>query len=245
MNMIDEIRQKLPAHNIDAYVVSYGNRFIGQDILPCEHKLKYLCGFSGSAGIAVVTTDKAFLLVDGRYELQAKLETNPSEITVVGLQPRFKNVCDVLQKENLHTIGYNAWCHTTAEMEFIKRRYADMTFVDADINIANAPAAKIKVLHRDIKFAGKSAEEKIALVQNMLCEHNADYYLFTCADSVSWLMNIYAKDLPYSPVVRAYALVGKNGKATLYADNLQTDIPSGNWRDFLQKMNNLGAAALM
>ena len=50
---IREIREKIKQNNIDAYVIAHGNRFIGQDILESEHKLKALCGFSGSAGASV------------------------------------------------------------------------------------------------------------------------------------------------------------------------------------------------
>lgn len=245
MSMINEIRKKLSAEKLDAYVVPYGNNFIGQDILPSEHKLQRLCGFSGSAGIAVVTPDKAFLLVDGRYELQAKLETDATEISVINTMPRLKNVCDLLREENLNTVGYNSWCHTVAEMEFIKRRYFDMKFIDVNDFTADKNNDVVKVLERKKEFAGQGAKEKIAVVQNMLCEQNADYYLLTSADSVSWLLNIYSKDLPYSPVVRAYALLSKNGEVVLYGNNLQTDLPSGNWSDFAEKLADLGTAKIM
>lgn len=244
MSMISEIREKLAIENLDAYVIPHGNCFIGQDVLQSEHKLQRLCGFSGSAGIAVVTSDKVFLLVDGRYELQAKLETNANEITVVNEIPRLKNVCDLLREENLNTIGYNSWYHTVAEMEFIKRRYFDIKFVDINDFITDNNDV-IRIMGRNERFVGQSAREKIAIVQNMLNEYKADYYLFTSADSVSWLMNIYAKDLPYSPVVRAYALVSKEGNVVLYGNNLQTDLPNGNWSDFAEKMADFGAVKIM
>ena len=55
---IDDIQQKLKQESLDAYIIGYENRFLGQDILPQEHKIKYLCGFSGSAGMLAVTADK-------------------------------------------------------------------------------------------------------------------------------------------------------------------------------------------
>lgn len=245
MSMLEEIRKKLQAENLDAYVVTHGNRYIGQDVLSQEHKLKKLCGFSGSAGMAVVTANDVFLLVDGRYELQARQETAGQNVTVVDVIPRLKNACDLLKDKGFFNVGYNSWCHSVAEMEFIKRRYFDMKFVDLSDSFAENAKNSVTIYERDIKFSGQSREEKILTVQNMLQDQMADYYLFTSADSVSWLMNIYAADLPFSPVVRAYALVAKNGDVVLYGDNLQTELASGNWKDFSAKMLSLGAAKMM
>lgn len=245
MSMLEEIRKKLQAENLDAYVVTHGNRYIGQDVLSQEHKLKKLCGFSGSAGMAVVTANDVFLLVDGRYELQARQETAGQNVTVVDVIPRLKNACDLLKDKGFFNVGYNSWCHSVAEMEFIKRRYFDMKFVDLSDSFAENAKNLVTIYERDIKFSGQSREEKILTVQNMLQDQRADYYLFTSADSVSWLMNIYAADLPFSPVVRAYALVAKNGDVVLYGDNLQTELASGNWKDFSAKMLSLGAAKMM
>lgn len=245
MSMIKEIRERLAKEKLGAYVVAHCNRYIGQDILPEEHKLKKLCGFSGSAGIAVVTENKAYLLVDGRYELQAGQETNSDEITVIGMMPRFKNVCDLLQKDGISSVGYDAWCHTVAETEFIKRRYFDIKFSDVGDWFGEEAKQNVKVSERDIKYTGLSRKEKIATIQNMLEEQKADYYLFTSADSVSWLMNIYAHDLPFSPVVRAYALVAKNGEFIVFGNNLDIELSHGNWQDFADKMQNLGTVKLM
>lgn len=239
---IKEIREKLKTAGLEAYVISHGNRFIGQDVLPKEHKLKALCGFSGSAGIAVVTLNEAFLLVDGRYELQARQETDATDITVVDQMPRLKNVCDLLKEKNITAIGYDAWCHSVAEMEFIKRRYRDMLFTDAGDWLQTENKHAVEVCERELRFAGQSKEEKCALITDILQQQNADYFLLTSADSVSWLLNIYARDLPCSPIVRAYALISKRGKVELFADNLQGAIKSKNWDEFaaiLAQMENI------
>lgn len=245
MKTIEDIRKKLQEDKLDAWVIAHANRFLGQDVLPDENKLFKLLGFSGSAGIAAITKDSVYLLVDGRYELQARQETNEASVTVVDMLPRLKNVCDLLCRDGVTSIGYNAWNHSVAEMEFIKRRYFDVKFIDVGENFKNDNMRKTKVLKRDKEFSGQDSHDKIEAVQSMLHEQNADYYLFTSADSVSWLMNIYAHDLPYSPVVRAYALIDKNGNVKLFGDNLETDLPNGDWNDFNREMSNIGATKLM
>ena len=219
---INDIREKLKHTGLDTYVVDYGNKFIGQDVLINEHKLKHLTGFSGSAGILAVTADKAFLFVDGRYELQARMQTNNEQITVVDELPRLKNVCDYLMMQNLSKIGYDAWCHSAAEMEFLKRKYKTIDFIDVGDWLNIDSKTKIEVMTRDVQFAGMDKSQKCAIISEFIKEKNADYLLISSADSVSWLLNIYARDLPFSPVVRAYALINAKGEAKLFADGLQT-----------------------
>lgn len=237
--MLDDIREKMKSAGLDAYIVSRGNRFIGQDILPQEHKIQKLCGFSGSSGILAVTKDTAYLLVDGRYELQARRQTDANSVTVVDQVPRFKIVCDLLQKDGAVNIGYDSWCHSAAEMEFLKRRYRDMNFYDVGALAECSETRNVCVKERDIRYAGVSRAEKLKFITDMLQEKQGDYYLFTSSDSVSWLLNIYADDLPFSPVVRAYALVSKEGKFLLIGDNLQTDLPVKSWHEFGEMMHNL------
>ena len=242
---VNNIRKLMQQKKLDAYVVTHGNRFIGQDILPIENKLQKICGFSGSAGILAITAKKAYLLVDGRYELQARQETDAEQITVIDEIPHLKAVCDILQKENLCNIGYDAWNHTVAEMEFIKRRYHNMTFTDYSIEAEITNPRQIKAQNRDLQFSGMSTDDKIQIVSNMLQEQEADFYLFTSADSISWLLNLYSDDLPYSPVIRAYALVSKDHKIKLFADNLIADFPTFGWERLADINNNSSEIKVM
>ena len=242
---IDDIRKKIKQNGLAAYVISHGNRFIGQDILPNEHKIQALCGFSGSAGILAVTATEAFLFVDGRYELQARQQVDISKITIIDKMPRFKNVCDLLAEKGITNVGYDAWCHSVAEMEFLKRKFRDMQFIDAGDWLNSDSHDKVTALVRDTKYAGMSRDEKCKLVTDMLWEKQSDYYLLTSADSVSWLLNLYAADLPCSPVIRAYALVSLKGDVTLFADNLTADIPVKSWHEMEKILSDMGEVKIL
>lgn len=220
-----EIQNKLKFLKIDAYIVSYGNKFIGQDILPSEHKLKHLCGFSGSAGMLAITKKQAFLFVDGRYELQARQEVNLNKVMVINEDPCFVNVCSFLQEAGAEVVGYDGMSVSLAEEKAAEELFESLNLTDVGDLTDLDCKTPIKVLERPLKYAGKSRKEKIEAITALLKKYDADYYLLTAADSVSWLLNIYAEDLPCSPVVRAYALIDKKGKAILIGDNLQTDLP--------------------
>ena len=260
MSMAEKIRELLKDNNLDAIAITHSNRYIEQDILPEENQLHELCGFSGSDGMTIVTATRIYLLVDGRYELQAEKQTDSSAVTVVpvghffripasgestsadsaNVTARLKNACELLKMEGLSKIGYNSWRHSIAEIEFIRKEYPDMKFVDLSDSLEESLMNPVTVYKRDIEFSGLNCKDKLSAIQYMTDDQAADFCLITSADSISWLFNIYARDLKYSPVVRAYALVEKNGEAMLYGDNLDTDLPHGNMKDFIHKMQNVG-----
>ena len=220
---IDDIQQKLKQESLDAYIIGYENRFLGQDILPQEHKIKYLCGFSGSAGMLAVTADKVFLFVDGRYELQARQEVDTNKISVVNQTPCLENVLCFLKQQKVQKIGFDGWSVAAGEIAENESLFPKLQLVDVGTWVDLDAKSKVEVKERSGVFAGVSRKDKLRLLIDIMQAGGADYYLVTAADSVSWLLNIYAKDLQCSPVVRAYALIDKNGEVKLIADNLQTD----------------------
>ena len=222
---IDDIQQKLKQESLDAYIIGYENRFLGQDILPQEHKIKYLCGFSGSAGMLAVTADKVFLFVDGRYELQARQEVDTNKISVVNQTPCLENVLCFLKQQKVQKIGFDGWSVAAGEIAENESLFPKLQLVDVGTWVDLESKSIVEVKERSSVYAGASRKDKLRLLIDIMQAGGADYYLVTAADSVSWLLNIYAKDLQCSPVVRAYALIDKNGEVKLIADNLQTDLP--------------------
>lgn len=222
---IDDIQQKLKQESLDAYIIGYENRFLGQDILPQEHKIKYLCGFSGSAGMLAVTADKVFLFVDGRYELQARQEVDANKISVVNQTPCLENVLCFLKQQKVQKIGFDGWSVAAGEIAENESLFPKLQLVDVGTWVDLEAKSIVEVKERSSVYAGASRKDKLRLLIDIMQAGGADYYLVTAADSVSWLLNIYAKDLQCSPVVRAYALIDKNGEVKLIADNLQTDLP--------------------
>ena len=58
--------------------------------------IRYLCGFTGSAGSLLITHDKCEFITDGRYTFQSKNEVKGANITISS-DPHF----NVIKKENL------------------------------------------------------------------------------------------------------------------------------------------------
>ncbi len=242
---LEELQNELKYKKIDAYIIGHDNRFCGQDILDSEHRLKAVCGFSGSAGMLAVTKNNAYLFVDGRYELQARQEVDLSRVEVINQLPQLDNVCELLMQKCKCKIGYDAWCFTGAQISALQRNMPDLRLYEIDNLLQLDSKDEVEVLERPLEYAGQSSSEKLEYVKALLKHYNADYYLFTSADSVSWLLNIYAHDLPYSPVVRAYALISAWNEVLLIGDNLKTSLPTKSFADFYKWLQEAELAKIL
>lgn len=224
--MLKKLQTAIKKSKLNAYIVTRSNMFIGQDLLDDENPLLALTGFSGSAGTLVVTPDLAFLLVDGRYELQAARQTNPDEVQIICGRGNLLSQClSNLFKDKSAKIGFNSFTNAIRSIERLIELFPNQTFVPdpSQIFANNIFGDSCRVFEHKIEFCGIDRNEKIGDISRRIGVSGCDAYLFTAADSVSWLLNIRSDALPDTPLVRAYALLDKDGRLTLFGDNLNFD----------------------
>lgn len=214
---LDEIALLLKNKNWDAYIVPHNNTFIGQDILPEENKIMELCGFSGSAGTLLIMQNKTFLLVDGRYNIQAQKETSASSVEVVCTS---ESIGSWLQQNIKYplTIAYNPWHHSISEVDFWHRTLIRHNFVEDNEQIlgSSLSSKEADIFEHRIEFSGISSDEKLSYLTQYIQENHLDAFLLCEPDSVSWLLNLRSDILPYTPIFRAFALIDKDGNTSLY-----------------------------
>jgi len=220
---IEELQQKLAEIKVDAYLINHGNMFIKQDILDEENKLLELTGFSGSNGILLVMKEKSVLLVDGRYEIQSKQEVKNKNIEIycTGLYPTSKILAPFVCGK-INSLMYNPWCFTQKTLKYMQDAFFGIELIADENNLLGGLVSekKANVFEHKIEFAGKSAAEKINLITEKMKECGLDYYLLCDTASVSWLLNLRSDILPNTPVLRAFALIVKDGSYELFAHNL-------------------------
>ena len=94
---IINIRRYLDKCGLDAVLVNSTNEFL-EEYTPLAENARYaLTNFSGSTGDVVVTAEKVYLFVDGRYHIQADMEVDHDLVTVVKLQTG-ETLLSVMQK---------------------------------------------------------------------------------------------------------------------------------------------------
>ncbi|KAL8764202.1 MAG: hypothetical protein Q9184_000171 [Pyrenodesmia sp. 2 TL-2023] len=205
-----ELRKLMKEHEVDVY--------------------KYICGFSGSAGTAVVTSEKAALATDGRYFNQASKQLDSNWLLLKqGLEdvPTWQD-WTAEQSEGNKTVGVDPTVITAPEArklnEKIKKKGgAQLVGVKANLvdlvwgdQRPSRPNERVSVL--DIKFAGKKFEEKIEDLRKELDKKKSAGLIVSMLDEIAWLFNLRGKDIPYNPVFFSYAAVTPT-TATLYIDD--------------------------
>jgi Xaa-Pro aminopeptidase len=222
---IKELRRLMAAAKLDAYLIPRADEHQGEYVPASAARLKWLTGFSGSAGLAILTKKHATLFIDGRYTVQARSETEPGLIEVSTLSRA--NIGEWLA-EHLsrgQTVGFDPRLHTIAEIERletalkphdIKLAPTNRNLVDRVWGRARPPAPKDPVALHPHKFAGHSAQDKIADIQKRLKADRQDAVILTLSDSVAWVFNIRGSDIPHTPVALAFAILPVTGKPELF-----------------------------
>ena len=136
MEKIKKLRQIFSKEKIDGYLVSKNDEFFGEYIPENKDKLKFISNFSGSYGFALILKNKNYLFVDGRYSLQAKMQSGKFFDTITMPQ---KLPSDILKNKKLK-IGFDPKLYTqkTLDIFFDKTNCQLISIeisVDLDANI--------------------------------------------------------------------------------------------------------------
>lgn len=220
------LRALMRKSRIDAFLVPRGDEHRGEYVAPASERLKWLTAFSGSAGLAAVALRSAALFVDGRYTVQAPQQTDTDLFEV--LQTPGAKVSDwlIANLGDGDVVGYDAWLHSIDEVKQLSARLAARGIrlkalsrknpIDALWGAAQPSRPDNPVDVHPLSRAGLSAADKIAKVQEILAEAGHDAAILTMPDSICWLFNIRGNDVPHTPLVLAFAIVPRRGKAELF-----------------------------
>lgn len=214
------LQKELKQQKLSGRLFTLGNMFIDEDILPEENRILELTGFSGSYALLFVTPQKAFLFVDGRYELQAKKEVNLRRIEIVKLAEI--SFFDWLKKNFSTTkarISYNPWVISQNTLNGLRALLPLAEFVAVPTPEKLLTSKKAKVFTHQKKFTGLTSKEKISLLTTFIKQQKLDAFLVTSAANTSWLLNLRSNALPFTPLFRAYTLVEKDGSYKVFAHN--------------------------
>jgi len=224
---VKAVRARMSALGLEALIVPRADEHQGEYVPPSAERLRWLTGFTGSAGIAVLTRRAGVLITDGRYSVQARAETD-THIFDVEIAKRERTSEWLIEKLSKgQSIGFDPWLHTASEIANRKSALEakGLTLVPLAENLIDtvwaearpAPPQGLVHLHA-LAFAGKAAAEKVADVQKVLKEAGQSATIVTMPDSLCWLLNIRGADVAHNPIVRAFAIVPQSGKVELYID---------------------------
>jgi Xaa-Pro aminopeptidase len=219
---VRSLREELERRGLDGFIVPRADAHQNEYVPASEERLRWLTGFSGSAGLAIVLKDRAVLFVDGRYTLQAaeQVDTKIFEIRHVTDAPPGAWIEAHLGAGKL---AYDPWLHTPDAVERWSNAAAAAggELVPAESNPIDAiwpdrPAPPIGAVRlQKIDFAGESARSKLKRVRAAL---KSEGLVITDPHDVAWLFNLRGGDVAHTPLALSYAFVPREGKPKLYVD---------------------------
>ncbi len=212
------LRAQMAKSDVDAFVVPRADAHQGEYVAPCDERLAWLTGFTGSAGFAAITQDLAGVFIDGRYRVQVKSqvadEFTPVHWPEIKLGPW---LVKYLKKGN--KVGIDPWLHTVTEVRGLRAALESagvslvMTPNLVDAVWDNRPdRPKAPLLVHSVEVAGEGSADKRARLASDLKDQGSDAVVLTLPDSICWLLNIRGSDIPRNPLAQGFAVLHGSGK---------------------------------
>lgn len=216
---LEALRSLMEKRGIDIYVVPTSDFHESEYVGEYFKARKFITGFTGSAGTAVITKTQAGLWTDGRYFVQAKSQLKDSTVTLFPMGE--ENVPTVAEfvKENLPQkgcIGFDGRVvngKAGEEYKNIAEEKQGRLFVEEDlidlIWEERPPMSKKPFFILEEKYSGKSTKEKLQKVREEMEKEKADIHILTSLYDIAWLLNVRGGDIDYVPVVLSYLVLTK------------------------------------
>ncbi|MBQ8815010.1 MAG: aminopeptidase P family protein [Lachnospiraceae bacterium] len=211
------LRAEMKKRGIDAYLIPtadfHQSEYVG-GYFTCR---KYMTGFTGSAGTALIMPDKAILWTDGRYFIQADKELKGSTVELYRMGEEGVPTISKFLEDYLHEgscLGFDGRVMDSRQGknlgEIAEKKGASVRWDEdlVDLIWEDRPALSCApAWSLDVSYVGKSREDKIADVRRAMAEAGADVHIITTLDDIAWLFNIRGGDVACNPVVLSYAML--------------------------------------
>jgi len=238
---LTQLRKYMHQNNLDAYIIPMTDPHMSEYVADHWRTVKWFSGFSGSAGTIVVTKDFAGLWTDSRYFIQAAEQLKGSGIELVKLiVPHTPEYIEWLNKnlaENSR-IGFDGKVFSYGLAKQMQTKFKRKNIhLDPNFDFAGEywtnrpPIPQNEVFEHDVKYAGKSRNEKINELRQKMSELSVDYHLLSSLDDIAWLFNLRGSDIMYNPLFISFALISQS-EAVLFVNN--NKLPA----DVKQKLND-------
>lgn len=228
---VEALRATFDGLGIDGFLVPRADEYQGEYVPECAERMAWISGFTGSAGVVLVTRNQAVVFVDGRYTTQLASQVDPAVFTggdLVGAPPA-KWLSE--NAPNGFRLGIDPWLHTGAELSRLEKAVAEkggsvvlLAANPLDPLWEGRPAEPLEpVTIQPDAFTGTAASAKISTIAEIVSARKADAVLVTDPSSIAWIFNIRGNDVPHTPHPLARAIIHADGKADLFLDERKTN----------------------
>ncbi|WP_025571009.1 aminopeptidase P family protein [Vibrio parahaemolyticus] len=225
LSRVNAIREWLAQHNIDALLIPHEDEYLGEYVPAHNERLHWLTGFTGSAGAAVITKDKAAIFVDGRYTVQVtkQVPSDLFEYRHLIEEPALDWIQDNLTANA--SVAIDPRMHSSAWLDMAQAKLAGKL----ELNILSSnpidelwhdrPAPVVSdVRLMPTKAVGQSSESKRKEIAQLVAKAGADSAVITALDSICWLLNVRGLDVSRLPVLLSHAILHADSSVEYFLD---------------------------
>jgi Xaa-Pro aminopeptidase len=223
---LSDIRDALKRQDLDALIVPRFDAHMAEYVADCDKRLMWATGFSGSAGLALITQDQAILFVDGRYTVQVREQCPEGLFSYRHLHDQ--PLADWLKTTELRglRIGFDpmhipaSWHQELTEAAAESHNH----LIATEDNIINQlwtdrPAA---VADKARPFGEEKSGEHAAIKRQRIAAHlvaqDIDVLVENQPDNIAWLLNIRGNDIAYNPFINSFLTLDREGAVQWFVD---------------------------
>ena len=230
---IARLREELRREHLSAFIFSTSDPHNSEYTADHWKGREWISGFTGSAGIAVVTLKSAALWTDSRYFIQAEEQLRGTEfklmkLKVEGTPTMAEWLGKELQDAEVKDVGIDGMVNTANSVKGLIRDLRAQGGITLRTNFdplqriwQERPAiSENPIVIQPLEYAGEPAHEKLTRIRKALREQHADGMLMTALDDIAWTLNLRGSDVHCSPVFVSYLLISTT-EVTLYINKVK------------------------
>ena len=218
---IKALRREMAQRGIDMYIVPTSDFHESEYVGDYFKARKYITGFTGSAGTAVITMEEAGLWTDGRYFIQAENQLAGTPVTLFKMQEEGVPTVEEYVQKNLkegQCLGFDGRVmngKAGEEYETIVKEKNGRLYVSEDLvgiiwtERPSLPAEPAFILAPE--YAGESTQGKLTRLRERMKEEGATVHILTSLYDIAWLLNVRGNDIAHVPVILSFVMVTENG----------------------------------
>ena len=222
------LREEMRREHLSAFIFPSADPHMSEYVPARWEGRKWISGFDGSAGTAVVTLHSAALWTDSRYFIAAEEQLAGTEFSLMreridGTPTITEWIVSQIIDGDPMEIGVDGMCLPLSEVEELKTDLQRLGGINVRTNLdvlnriwTDRPSVPLNPVEiHPIEYAGESAHNKIERIRHELLRLGAGGMLVTQLDDIAWTLNLRGTDVHCTPVFVAWLVIGEE-RATLY-----------------------------
>ena len=231
---MEALRLQMKEHQLSAFIIPSTDPHSGEYVPEHWETRKWISGFTGSAGTAVITLDDTGLWTDSRYFIQAEEQLEGTGIRLFKDRlPETPSIDEwlgsILKKGD--KVGIDGWVNSHQEAHALRNALAkngiELVTMTEDIfdtlweDRPSLPKTPVFIL--DETRTGASCTEKITRIQEAIAKNGASAIILSALDEIAWTLNLRGSDVHCNPVFISYLLLSKEGYTLYILEDKITD----------------------